>query len=46
MEEGQGEVGICELQDTFDQVRWKVNCDVGQQGNVLRVTDPRSGSAD
>ena len=36
---------LCELQHTFDRVRWKVNGDVGQRGNVLRVTDPRSGSA-
>jgi len=33
----------CERQPTFDRVRWQVNGDVGQQGHVLRVTDPRSG---
>jgi len=34
----------CEMQPTFDRVRWKVNGDVGQQANVLRVTDLRRGS--
>ena len=36
---------IWEPQQPFGRVRWKVNHEAGQQGNVLRVTDPRSASA-